>query len=76
MKRTAVVLSKLVPVITTAVPIGPVTGLNDVTVGTVLNVTLKSLKLVAVPIPFVTVMRPLVAFAGTIAVICVGEFTT
>lgn len=76
MNWTAVVLSKFVPVMITAVPTGPVMGLNEVTVGTVLNVTVKLLKLVAVPIPLVTVMRPVVAFGGTIAVIWVGEFTT
>ena len=38
--------------------------------------TTKSVALVAVPIPFVTVMRPVEAFAGTTAVIWVGEFTT
>ena len=50
--------------------------MNETIVGTVLNVTVKLLKLVAVPTPLVTVMRPVVAFGGTIAVIWVGEFTT
>jgi hypothetical protein len=64
-----VVLSKFVPVMTTAVPMGPVMGLNETTVGTVLNVTVKLLRLVVVPIPLVTLMRPVVAFGGTIEVI-------
>ena len=72
---TVVVLSKFVPKITTAVPAGPVMGLKEVTVGSVLNVTLKSLRLVPVPTPFVTVIRPVVASAGTIVVIWVGAVT-
>ena len=75
LNRTAVVLSKFVPVMTTAVPTGPVMGLNEVTVGTVLNVTVKLVRLVAVPIPVVTAIRPVVASGGTIAVICDDEFT-
>ena len=75
LNRTVVALSKFVPKITTAVPTGPVMGLKEVTVGSVLNVTVKSLRLVAVPTPFVTVIRPVVASAGTIAVIWVGAVT-
>lgn len=62
LNRTAVVLSKLVPKIATAVPGGPVMGLKRVIVGVVLNVTLKSFKLFAVPNPLVTVIGPSVAF--------------
>jgi hypothetical protein len=73
---TAVVLSKFVPTIATVVPTGPVMGSKEVIVGTVLNETLKLLRLMPVPAPFVTVIGPVVAFAGTIAVICVGVVTT
>jgi hypothetical protein len=64
---------KFVPVIVTLVPAGPEVGVNDETVGT--RVTVKSAGLVPVPLEVVTVTRPVVAPVGTVAVICVGEFT-
>lgn len=44
-------------------------GENDAIVGDPLGVTEKSVALVADPLPFVTRMGPVVADAGTVAVI-------
>ena len=76
MKRTEVAPEKLAPVIVTRTPGHPLLGSKVVMLGDEEPDTTKSVALVAVPLPFVTVMRPVVAFAGTTAVICVGEFTT
>ncbi len=72
LKLTDVAPVKLVPVITTEVPTGPLVGLNDVIVGTAAAVTVKLVALVAVPSAFVTEMGPVVAPAGTVAVRCCG----
>ncbi len=72
---TAVAPVKPVPVITTEVPTGPLVGLNDVIVGIGDAVTSKLVALVAVPPGVVTAMGPSVAPLGTVAVICVFEFT-
>ena len=61
------------PVITTDVPTGPVPGVNEVIVGG--GMMVKLVELVPVPDGVVTVMVPLPAPAGTLAVICVGELT-
>lgn len=69
---TCVVLVKLVPVRVTTVPRGPLVGVNDVIVGG--SMTTKSAVLVAVPAGLLTLTFPVVAPAGTVAVICVLEF--
>jgi hypothetical protein len=66
---------KFVPVILTDVPTGPKVGVNEVIVGT--GATTKSVALVAVVLVlkvFVTVILPVVAPVGTVAVIDVAEF--
>ncbi|HEX7137806.1 MAG TPA: hypothetical protein VF219_08165 [Vicinamibacterales bacterium] len=62
---TAVVSRKTLPVITTLVPAEPLDGANPVILGRGLNVAL----LVAVPAGFVTLIPPVVALTGTVAVI-------
>jgi len=73
LKATAVALVKLEPVSVATVPTTPLAGVNEVTDGAV--VTVKFVGLVAVPAGFVTLIVPVVAPAGTVAVICVSEFT-
>lgn len=73
LNATDVMAVKLDPLIVTVVPAGPVAGVNDEIVG--VRVTTKSAGLVPVPFEVVTVTRPVVAPVGTVAVICVGEFT-
>jgi hypothetical protein len=70
---TPVAPVKLVPVIVTVVPTCPEVGENEVIVGTA--TTVKLVELVAVPFRLVTEMGPEVAPGGTVAVICVDEFT-
>jgi hypothetical protein len=71
---TAVVPVKLVPVIVTDVPTGPDVGVNDVIVGQA--ATVKLVRLDPVPPPgVVTLIGPVVAVVGTVAVIWVAEFT-
>jgi hypothetical protein len=60
---------KPVPVTCTEVPTGPLVGSNEVIVGTGEAVTVKFVALVAVPSAFVTEIAPVVAPAGTVAVI-------
>ena len=55
---------------------GPLVGEKDPIVGDPLGVTVKLFALVADPLPFVTVMVPVVADGGTVAVIWLAEFTT
>ena len=66
LNRTAVAPVKLVPVMVTVLPTGPLVGLKLVIVGP-LAVTVKALALVAVPPGVVTLSRPVVAPAGTVA---------
>jgi len=73
LKRTAVAPVKFVPVIVTEVPTGPEVGENEVIVGAA--TTVKLVVLVAVPFRLVTEMGPEAAPGGTVAVICVDEFT-
>src|SRR5207253_4776508 len=61
------------PVSRVLVPAGPLMGANEVMLGT--TVTVKLVALVPVPAAFVTVIFPLVAPVGTVALICVSEFT-
>src|SRR5258705_302260 len=74
LNRTAVAPVKLVPLIVTLVPTGPLVGVKLVMVGP-LAVTVKLLALVAVPPEVVTLIGPVVAPPGTVAVIDVDEFT-
>src|SRR5438552_966256 len=74
LKRTAVAPVKVVPLIVTLVPTGPLVGVKLVIVGA-LAVTVKLLLLVAVPPGVVTLSGPLVAPLGTVAAIEVEEFT-
>ena len=76
MNLTDVVPEKLAPVMVTLSPAQPVPGSSREMLGADEPETTKSLELVAVPTPFVTVMRPVVAPVGTTAVIWVGEFVT
>jgi hypothetical protein len=74
LKVTAVVPVKFVPLIVTLVPTVPLVGEKFVIVGA-LAVTVKLLALVAVPSDVVTIIGPVVAPLGTVAVIDVDELT-
>ena len=67
LKVSAVAPVKLIPMITTLDPTPPLVGLKLVIVGAA--ATVKSLALVPVPPGVVTAMGPVVAPAGTVAVI-------
>jgi hypothetical protein len=69
LNETAVAPVKLVPLIWTEVPTGPLVGLNDVIVGAPVPVTVKFVELVAVPSGLATAIGPVVAPAGTVVVI-------
>jgi hypothetical protein len=71
---TAVVPAKFVPVMTTDLPTLPTVGENDVMVGIPVS-TVKSAELTAELMVFVTVILPVVAPTGTVAVIWVAELT-
>jgi hypothetical protein len=71
---TAVVPAKFVPVITTDLPTLPTVGENDVMVGMPVRMV-KSALLTTEPTVFVTVILPVVAPTGTVAVIWVAELT-
>ena len=72
MKATLDVAVKLLPLIVTAVRTGPLVGLKPLIVGGAGGmVTLKPAPLVALPAGVVTVIGPLVAPAGTVALIWV-----
>src|SRR5207247_2499415 len=73
LNSTALAPVKLVPLIVTLVPTGPLAGVKLVTVGGLM--TVKLLALLAVPSGVVTPIGPLVAPAGTVAVIVVAEPT-
>jgi hypothetical protein len=69
----ATVISKLVPVMVTAVPGVPIVGLNPVIVGApVAAVTVKGVLLVVEPVGVATVIGPVVAPDGTVVTICVA----
>ena len=74
MNTTAVTPVKFVPLRDTDVPTGPEPGENEEIVGQEVEATVKSLELVAVPLGCETAMGPVVALAGTVAVICDEEF--
>ena len=67
LKVTAVAPVRFVPVMVTLVPIGPLVGLKLVMVGE--PMTVKLVALGAVPPGAVTAIAPVVAPAGTVAVI-------
>src|SRR5438552_16454597 len=73
LNRTAVAPVKLVPLIVTVVPTRPLVGVKLVIVGGWM--TVKLLALLAVPPAVVTLIGPLEAPAGTVAVIAVAELT-
>ena len=73
LKVTAVAPVKLVPLMVTLVPTGPLVGSKLVIVGGL--TTVKALLLVAVPPGVVTLSGPVVAPAGTVAWIAVAEVT-
>src|SRR5438132_12094604 len=64
---------KVAPVIVTLVPTGPLVGEKLVIVGG--GMTVKLLAPVAVPADVVTLIGPVVAPSGTVAVIDVDEFS-
>lgn len=70
---TSVAPVKFVPLTVTTVPTGPKVGENDVIVGA--PAILKFVELVAVPLGVVTLMGPVVAPDGTVAVIFSDELT-
>ena len=74
MKVTLLAPVKLEPVIDTLVRTGPLVGANELIVGG--TVTGKEVVLVPVPPGVVTEIGPVVAPAGTWAVMSVGELTT
>ena len=65
LKATTVVPVKLVPLMVTLVPTGPLAGVKPVIVGGL--ITVKLLALAAVPPGVVTLIGPVVAPAGTVA---------
>ena len=71
LKVTVLAPSKLVPLIWTLAPTGPLAGAKSVIVG----VTRKLPVLLAVPPGVVTLIGPLVAPEGTVAWIAVAEVT-
>src|SRR5947208_1252001 len=73
LNSTALAPVKLVPLIVTLVPTGPLLGVKLEIVGGLMTVKLAAL--LAVPSEVVTLIGPLVAPAGTVAVIAVAEPT-
>ena len=67
LKATAVAVLKLAPVMVTLVPTRPLVGVKEVMLGA--TMTVKSVALVPVPAGLVTLIFPVVAPAGTVAVI-------
>ena len=65
LKATWVVPVKLVPVMVTTVPTGPLVGVKLVIAGG--TITVKAVALVSVPSGVVTLIRPVEAPAGTVA---------
>ena len=73
LKVTFVAQVNSVPRIVTSIPRGPLVGEKNVMVGG--GITVKSSAPTPVPNELVTEMGPVVAPAGTMAVICESEFT-
>src|SRR6058998_2503886 len=74
LKVTLVAPLRLLPVIVTVVPTGPLVGLKELILGGP-AVTVKALLLPPVPAAVLTLIGPVVAPLGTVAVIWVFEFT-
>lgn len=72
---TLAVPDRFVPVIVTLSPGHPLVGFNEVTVGEAVVVTVKDDELVTGPLGVTTVIGPLEAPVGTVAVTCESEFT-
>jgi len=72
---TAVVPVRFAPLIVTDVPTPPLPGEKLLIVGPDADVTVKAVAVVAVPPGVTTVIGPVVAMAGTVAVICVTDAT-
>ena len=72
---TEVASARLEPLIVTEVPTGPLFGENPEMVAADWVVTVKLSELVVVPLGFATLIMPLVAPDGTVAVILLPEFT-
>src|SRR5215510_13128215 len=66
----AAVVSKLVPLIVTAVPATPMFGVKLVIAGVAEAVTVNGALLVASPVGVLTVIEPVVAPDGTLVTIC------
>ena len=76
LKLTLVTFTKFAPVIVTPAPTAAFEGVNDEIVGAPFTLSaVKLLPLVKVPAGVDTLIGPVVAFDGTVAVICVSEFT-
>lgn len=73
LKVTALTPVNPVPLIVTVTPTPPLVGLKPMIVGA--GIKVKFVLLVAVPPPVVTAICPVIAFDGTIAVICVSRLT-
>jgi len=73
LNRTAVAPMKFAPLIVTLAPTGPLAGVTLAIVGGLM--TVKLLALLAAPAEVVTLIGPLGASAGTVAVIAVAEPT-
>ena len=71
LKVTEVAPVRFVPVMTTLVPTIPEAGVKLVIVGA--GITVKEAAPAVVPSPLVTLIFPLVAPAGTVALSCVSE---
>jgi len=73
LNATDVVAPRFVPLIVTSVPTGPLVGVKPVMVGAAAGGDASTVNAdadVAVPVPVVTAIGPLVAPAGTVALIC------
>ena len=73
LNRTAVAPMKFAPLIVTLAPTGPLVGVKLEIVGGLM--TVKLFALLAVPPEVVTLIGPLEAPAGTVAVMAIAEFT-
>jgi hypothetical protein len=74
LNATAVAPVKCEPLIVTVVPTGPLLGVKELMVGDGPGtVTVKAVELVALPAGVVTVIGPLLAPLGTVALICVSD---
>jgi hypothetical protein len=74
LNRTAVTFERFLPLIVTVVPTRPLVGVKELIDGAG-DTTTKFTALVAVPAGPVTLILPLVAAAGVVALIWVGEST-